>query len=172
MTFTQIQWVGPRATLGAVDASTAVEQAISLTPLLPEAFGPEQSRTGRHCRIGSDVLLVGEAADPSVPEDPGRRDGLTRSRSSRGAQVHSHGQADNAAVHPHQSALVKRTRPAPPRLVATAVQTIEAGPHLPLGVASIAHQWGFTNLGRFAETHTTRYGESPEVTLRRTLFPH
>jgi AraC-like DNA-binding protein len=38
-------------------------------------------------------------------------------------------------------------------------------------VASIAHQWGFTNLGRFAETHTARYGEPPAVTLRRTLFP-
>jgi transcriptional regulator GlxA family with amidase domain len=39
-------------------------------------------------------------------------------------------------------------------------------------VASIAHRWGFTNLGRSAETHTTRIGESPGVTLRRTLFPH
>ncbi len=38
-------------------------------------------------------------------------------------------------------------------------------------VASIAHSWGFTNLGRFAETHATRYGEPPGVTLRRTLFP-
>jgi AraC-like DNA-binding protein len=38
-------------------------------------------------------------------------------------------------------------------------------------VASIAHQWGFTNLGRFAETHAARYGEPPGVTLRRTLFP-
>jgi AraC-like DNA-binding protein len=37
-------------------------------------------------------------------------------------------------------------------------------------VASIAHQWGFTNLGRFAETHAARYGEPPAVTLRRTLF--
>jgi AraC-like DNA-binding protein len=38
-------------------------------------------------------------------------------------------------------------------------------------VASIAHRWGFTNLGRFAETHAARYGEPPGVTLRRTLFP-
>jgi AraC-like DNA-binding protein len=38
-------------------------------------------------------------------------------------------------------------------------------------VASIAHRWGFTNLGRFAETHAARYGEPPVVTLRRTLFP-
>ena len=37
-------------------------------------------------------------------------------------------------------------------------------------VASIAHHWGFTNLGRFAETHAVRFGE-PVVTLRRTLFP-
>ena len=35
-------------------------------------------------------------------------------------------------------------------------------------VASIAHQWGFTNLGRFAAAHTARYGETPVVTLRRT----
>jgi AraC-like DNA-binding protein len=38
-------------------------------------------------------------------------------------------------------------------------------------VASIAHRWGFTNLGRFAETHAACYGEPPGVTLRRTLFP-
>jgi hypothetical protein len=38
-------------------------------------------------------------------------------------------------------------------------------------VASIAHQWGFTNLGRFAEIHAARYGEPPVATLRRTLFP-
>jgi AraC-like DNA-binding protein len=38
-------------------------------------------------------------------------------------------------------------------------------------VASIAHQWGFTNLGRFAEAHAARYGEPPVATLRRTLFP-
>jgi AraC-like DNA-binding protein len=38
-------------------------------------------------------------------------------------------------------------------------------------VALIAHRWGFTNLGRFAETHATRYGELPAATLRRTLFP-
>jgi AraC-like DNA-binding protein len=38
-------------------------------------------------------------------------------------------------------------------------------------VASIAHNWGFTNLGRFAETHSACYGEPPVVTLRRTLNP-
>ena len=34
-------------------------------------------------------------------------------------------------------------------------------------VTSIAHQWGFTNVGRFAATHTAHYGETPAVTLRR-----
>jgi AraC-like DNA-binding protein len=34
-------------------------------------------------------------------------------------------------------------------------------------VASVAYQWGFTNLGRFAAAHTARYGETPAVTLRR-----
>jgi AraC-like DNA-binding protein len=38
-------------------------------------------------------------------------------------------------------------------------------------VSSIAYEWGFANLGRFAETHATRYGELPGVTLRRTLNP-
>jgi AraC-like DNA-binding protein len=37
-------------------------------------------------------------------------------------------------------------------------------------VASIAYQWGFTNLGRFAAIHTARYGELPAVTLRRKGF--
>jgi transcriptional regulator GlxA family with amidase domain len=130
----------------------------------------------------------------------------------------------NGAVHPDHSAFVEPVRPAPSRLVATAVEIIESDARLPLSVssiaarchgsvrslqqafrrememtpmeylrevrlrrahralvesdpsvstvASIAHGWGFTNLGRFAETHMTRYGESPGVTLRRTLFPH
>ena len=34
-------------------------------------------------------------------------------------------------------------------------------------VASIAYEWGFTNLGRFAAAHAARYGEAPAVTLRR-----
>ncbi len=34
-------------------------------------------------------------------------------------------------------------------------------------VTSIAYQWGFTNLGRFAAAHTARYGETPAVTLER-----
>jgi AraC-like DNA-binding protein len=47
---------------------------------------------------------------------------------------------------------------------------VEADPSVAT-VASIAHDWGFTNLGRFAETHAARYGEPPVATLRRTLFP-
>jgi transcriptional regulator GlxA family with amidase domain len=35
-------------------------------------------------------------------------------------------------------------------------------------VASVAYQWAFTNLGRFAAAHTARYGEAPAATLRRT----
>jgi hypothetical protein len=30
---------------------------------------------------------------------------------------------------------------------------------------------GLHEPGRFAETHATRYGEPPAVTLRRTLIP-
>jgi AraC-like DNA-binding protein len=37
-------------------------------------------------------------------------------------------------------------------------------------VASVAHQWGFTNLGRFAAAHTARYDELPAATLRRKVF--
>jgi AraC-like DNA-binding protein len=37
-------------------------------------------------------------------------------------------------------------------------------------VASVAHRWGFTNLGRFASEHAKRYGEAPSVTLR-TIRP-
>jgi AraC-like DNA-binding protein len=33
-------------------------------------------------------------------------------------------------------------------------------------VASIAHRWGFTHVGRFAAVHKARYGESPMHTLR------
>lgn len=47
---------------------------------------------------------------------------------------------------------------------------VEADPSVTT-VASIAYSWGFTNLGRFAETHAAEYGESPGVTLRRTLSP-
>jgi AraC-like DNA-binding protein len=33
-------------------------------------------------------------------------------------------------------------------------------------VAAIAHRWGFTHLGRFADAHKTTYGETPTQTLR------
>ena len=36
-------------------------------------------------------------------------------------------------------------------------------------VAAIAYEWGFTNLGRFAAAHASRFGEGPAVTLRRSL---
>jgi AraC-like DNA-binding protein len=48
---------------------------------------------------------------------------------------------------------------------------VEADPSVAT-VASIAYGWGFTNLGRFAETHAARYRETPVITLRRTLLPH
>lgn len=35
-------------------------------------------------------------------------------------------------------------------------------------VASVAYRWGFTNLGRFAAAHASRYREPPMKTLRRT----
>jgi AraC-like DNA-binding protein len=35
-------------------------------------------------------------------------------------------------------------------------------------VASVAHRWGFTNLGRFAAAHAARYHEPPVKTLRRS----
>jgi AraC-like DNA-binding protein len=35
-------------------------------------------------------------------------------------------------------------------------------------VASVAYDWGFTNLGRFAAAHAGRYNEPPAKTLRRT----
>jgi AraC-like DNA-binding protein len=34
-------------------------------------------------------------------------------------------------------------------------------------VASVAYDWGFTNLGRFAAAHAARYREQPAKTLRR-----
>jgi transcriptional regulator GlxA family with amidase domain len=36
-------------------------------------------------------------------------------------------------------------------------------------VASVAHRWGFSNLGRFAAAHTARYDEPPAATLRRAF---
>jgi choline dehydrogenase-like flavoprotein len=35
-------------------------------------------------------------------------------------------------------------------------------------VSSVAYRWGFTNLGRFAAAHTTRYREPPAKTLLRS----
>ena len=35
-------------------------------------------------------------------------------------------------------------------------------------VASVAYDWGFTNLGRFAAAHAARYREQPAKTLRRS----
>ncbi|ORX04873.1 hypothetical protein AWC29_13340 [Mycobacterium triplex] len=37
-------------------------------------------------------------------------------------------------------------------------------------VASVAHRWGFTHLGRFAAAHAARYRETPVETLRRSAF--
>lgn len=37
-------------------------------------------------------------------------------------------------------------------------------------VASVAYQWGFSNLGRFATAHAARYRETPAETLRRRAF--
>jgi AraC-like DNA-binding protein len=37
-------------------------------------------------------------------------------------------------------------------------------------VASVAHQWAFTSLSRFAAAHAARYGELPAATLRRRAF--
>jgi AraC-like DNA-binding protein len=37
-------------------------------------------------------------------------------------------------------------------------------------VASVAYQWGFTNLGRFAAAHAARYSETPTETLRRRVI--
>lgn len=33
-------------------------------------------------------------------------------------------------------------------------------------VGAVAHRWGFTHLGRFAEAYRTRFGETPSQTLR------
>jgi AraC-like DNA-binding protein len=44
---------------------------------------------------------------------------------------------------------------------------IESDPSV-VTVASVAYDWGFTNLGRFAAVHAARYREPPAKTLRRT----
>jgi AraC-like DNA-binding protein len=44
---------------------------------------------------------------------------------------------------------------------------IESDPSV-VTVASVAYDWGFTNLGRFAAAHAARYREPPAKTLRRS----
>lgn len=36
-----------------------------------------------------------------------------------------------------------------------------------IGIAEVAHRWGFTHLGRFAAMYADRYGEAPSQTRRR-----
>jgi AraC-like DNA-binding protein len=47
-------------------------------------------------------------------------------------------------------------------------QTLLASDPSIVTVASVAYDWGFTNLGRFAAAHAARYREPPAKTLRRT----
>jgi AraC-like DNA-binding protein len=122
------------------------------------------------------------------------------------------------ADHPYRQALAAPAEPGRPAAVRDAMDTIEAGPHLPLTtstlakqchvsvrtlqegfqrhlgmspmayvrvvrlrrahrellsahpshstVATIAHRWGFTHLGRFATAHKTTYGQTPLQALR------
>jgi len=49
-------------------------------------------------------------------------------------------------------------------------QTLRASDPSEVTVASVAYQWGFTNLGRFAAAHSERYGEAPSVTLHQRTF--
>jgi transcriptional regulator GlxA family with amidase domain len=117
------------------------------------------------------------------------------------------------ADHPYRQALAAPAEPGRPAAVRDAMDIIEAGPHLPLtistlarrchvsvralqegfqrhlsmspmaylrlvrlrhahrdlrsadpahsSVATIAHRWGFTHLGRFAAAHKTMYGATP-----------
>ncbi len=39
-------------------------------------------------------------------------------------------------------------------------------------ISAIAHRWGFTHLGRFAQDYRSRYGESPSQTLRVSSGSH
>jgi AraC-like DNA-binding protein len=41
-------------------------------------------------------------------------------------------------------------------------------PDSPKSVRAIAHRWGFTHLGRFAQEYRQRFGEAPSGTLRRS----
>jgi transcriptional regulator GlxA family with amidase domain len=53
------------------------------------------------------------------------------------------------------------------RLLRAHQSLIESDPSV-VTVASVAYDWGFTNLGRFAAAHAARYREPPVKTLRRT----
>ena len=46
-------------------------------------------------------------------------------------------------------------------------QLLESDPSVET-VASIAKRWGYSNPGRFAAAHASRYGETPAATLRRS----
>jgi len=125
-----------------------------------------------------------------------------------------------AADHPHRHEVDDGRCPhSMPKTIRTAIDIIEARPHLPMTVSSlaaqsnisvrslqqgfrrtlgttpmaylrevrlrrahralldsdpttatvlsIANQWGFTNIGRFAAMHAARYGETPSTTLGR-----
>jgi AraC-like DNA-binding protein len=50
-------------------------------------------------------------------------------------------------------------------------QTLRESDPSEITVASVAYNWGFTNLGRFASAHANRYGETPSVTLHRRALP-
>jgi AraC-like DNA-binding protein len=41
-----------------------------------------------------------------------------------------------------------------------------------VSVTDVAYRWGFTHLGRFAQTYRTRYGAPPSVTLRQADEGH
>jgi AraC-like DNA-binding protein len=47
-------------------------------------------------------------------------------------------------------------------------ETLRLADPLRMTVATIAHRWGFTHLGRFASAYRERFGEAPSDTLRRT----
>jgi AraC-like DNA-binding protein len=53
------------------------------------------------------------------------------------------------------------------RLRRAHLELLESDPSVET-VASIAKRWGYSNPGRFAAAHATRYGETPAATLRRS----
>jgi len=56
------------------------------------------------------------------------------------------------------------------RAAAQAHQMLLRPDPLTVTVTSVACQWGFTNLGRFAAAYAARYRETPTETLRRGSF--